>query len=646
MSSLAQYLETLDEYQRAIVRWCPRDGNLCVDAAAGSGKTRSIVGLASRLIVAHEVEPSRLILTTFSNRGAAVMRSRMEELLGKSLLPRIGTFHSVGLKVLRRCQPGRWEMSKCLDTDARTRGLDAPDGHTLWRAAVVFGRMPGTGADSTRAGNYAGEYQALADLWRARGVNDPWAIPKTTKLSENPPKFQKAWQMVNDAKHALSVWDFNDALEQYLHAVRQGQDEADVVVIDESQDNNQIQYAIAQAYRSRIILVGDVFQCLYRYRGAFLELARDAVGVLNAQKLYIPSNYRSRPEIVAAGNALLRKAPVPPDRDAEARRIAVSTGSPIVIRGGFVCDDDEAEYVAGQIETAISQGIAADRHLILCRTNALVGVYQAMLIDRGIPVAVAGAKPFFANKEALAVLCYCILARIDAWNSLERILNVPFRGISKETTMENARRLSSSLGGMIPALKRLGMIGKRPLETLADFLADLRASPWHEVGSKVVALLIADKESKKKDDMAPPDTDRPAIYAAAGKCASRFNDASEFLAFAQRTETAISLRPDDEAPRGRVLISTIHRAKGGEADFVFVPCSEGVLPHWRNGVAKEDVEDERRLLYVAITRAREQCVLLWNRQTHGRKGSSYAGKSRFFDAMLNVPRETLEGMNQ
>lgn len=638
---LSDYLESLDSYQRAVAAWSPRQGSLKVDAGAGSGKTRALIGLTARLILSREIDPDRLVLVTFSNNGASVMRGRLQALLPKNQMPRLGTFHSLGLRKLRELQPNRWEMRQCLDADAKTRNPDLCDNGFLWRCAVEFGRMPETKKRSLEIGKLSQEYARIADLWRARGVDDPWKVPET-KVAECPKKFREAWDMVNQEKAELEAWDFNDVLSAYLTAVQNGLDSADGVMVDESQDNSRKQLDIALALARWRALIGDTMQCVHVWRGAYPELFQNAEKIIDAKTIVLPANYRSTDAIVTAGKRVAQGKSVPAFA---VRKVDDATNeSSVKVMGGFLDNEEEAAWTAKMIESSIRSGVPPEAHLVLCRTNALMGTYQAAIIERGYQVAMAGGKSLFAQKEALVVMCYAILSRMDAWNSLEQVVNAPNRRLSRDATVSQARRLAPSSGGMIPALRRLAEAdGRKSLLDLAKFLQKLRDTPWPDVPSAVVQLLVVDKDLKKHEELATPEDDRPAVYRAAARVAEKFKTPMEFMDFVERMETAQTLRGDEAAPAGKVLISTIHRSKGSEADVVFVPSSDGVLPHWRS-IGTPELEDEVRLIYVAITRAKNRCVLTWNRQSHGQKGSCYSGEGRFLK-LLYVKSESVNAVN-
>jgi superfamily I DNA/RNA helicase len=271
LQALADLLARLDADQQKVAAWTPADGNLRVVAAAGSGKTTTISALVGNLI-AKGVDPSRIVVTTFTAKAGHELKNRIKPVVPAPAYAalRIGTFHSLALRGVRSLNPGNWQMRFNVDMPGKERAPDVPSGGILWRAITQFGTVPGTLAQSLRVPNAdPPSYARAVDLFRSDMIDDPASLTPSVLRNRGVrlTEFAKAWQMYLDAKRALGAWDYADCLAQYRDALGIGviPADADVVIVDEAQDNTQTQIEIARflaGTNGRVILVGDGRQCV------------------------------------------------------------------------------------------------------------------------------------------------------------------------------------------------------------------------------------------------------------------------------------------------------------------------------------------------------------------------------------------------
>jgi len=669
--ALTKALAKLDDEQRAVAAWVPSDGNLRIVAPAGSGKTQTITTLVAKLIDAERVDPKRVVMLTFGNKAAKVMSSRIGAMLPTSSVPeRICTYHRLALRSFKSIAPSKrpahqWNMANCLDTDGRTRSSQIPSGYVLWRCATEFGKMPGTGKPSLRVASSHEEvqrYQRFAGLCYSASFPSPESLNDYLVASGRhpPPEFGEAWEMVEEAKIKLSAWEFCDVIAEYARLLGDATlprpfDSADLVVVDETQDNDMVQMQIVQSLigaAGRVVLVGDGSQGIFSWRGADTDLFLHADKRFNAKTLFLRRNYRSLPPIVELGNAITAKKPWKLGPDCESTRtvaqntqntpnlpdrltatfdaageeppgFAMTTSvQPVIdaiylsvegmLNGGASVHDDVAAYIDGEIA---AKRAAASDFAVLTRTNAALTSFQASLAAHEIPVTLVGTSSLFEHREIGTFLAWCILSQMDAVNALELAAKFPNRYLGG-AFIDSVRERVTSGTGMIAAIEAVGNTlagekARRNAYALADDVLRLRALPWHAVHDTVLALLLpkASKDAKLRDGDSP-DEDKPALYKAAAKVVGKFPSAEAAYKFTEKCANLARTEGEDAESSGdaRVTLSTTHRFKGREARHVFLYCPAGSFPSSRSG--PKELEDERRLFYVAVTRAADRLTLV------------------------------------
>lgn len=614
-------VERLDDDQRAAaIEICNGAGNLRVCARAGSGKTSLLVTSIAAGLRAGKFKPEELILITFTAKAGKELRDRLAPLLPFGTLDsmRVGTFHALALRALRAHDgEDSWPMGRCLDTDKRDPGI--PSTGQLWSEVLGWKGISGLpegkkglDIDLAAAGLTQRDYSTAIDVWRSSEHVTKFNLDKT-KI----PKIWEAWDLYQQAKQAVSAWDFADTLTAW-HGHLLGNVNATtsirLVLVDEAQDNSWLQLDIARrlAASSRLVLVGDEAQAIFEWRGAFPSLFIHAEETLGAKTVCLPNNYRSGSKIVDIGNRVIEGASWCVGKPALAARptsgavgVLPGAGDPLI----------EAEDVAGRIAGVLLDGVPPEEFAILVRTNAYSGIFEAALIKRQIPAVIVGSLPFFQRKETLDFLAYCILAVGDSMPALGRIINRPKRLLGQAFVEKVGEHVAQ--GHPLP--EAVGVIGQTlpgskqrdAAYTLAQLLADLRAPPWVDAAKRIATLL-----TPKTHAVSDGDEDRAAMYAAASSVARSFDTAKDFAIFAVENEKKIAMLADGqvtgETLKGKVTISSIHKSKGLEWTYVFVPCSAGVFPHQRSTKSPARMEEERRLFYVASTRAKDALIFSWS----------------------------------
>lgn len=608
----------LNHEQSAVAAWLPGTHNLRVVAAAGSGKTTTTVALVANLLAAG-VPASKLVVTTFTNKAGGELVERLSRVVTQADLAAmaVGTFHSIALKALRA--QGGWSMDRCVDVGGRNE--QTPAAGTLWSRAVetqpirVLGGIAGVGAGEGAEREYPLAVEAEC---RSKGITYGTDAARKACEATGLPSLYEAWGLYEEQKRAHGCWDFADALQAYYELVKAGRD--NVVIVDEAQDNSLLQIAVATALSARgnLVLVGDVRQSIYEWRGAAPDLFLNADTTIGAHTLYLSTNYRSGQAIVDVGNRVADGQVWSLGPAANAGKGTLGT----VTVNGYADPSQEAEEVALDIESAIREGTAHEQVAILCRTRAMQGVYEAALLARRIPVAIVGGSSFFAGREWRDFAAYIALVNGGASAlDLKRVVRLQ-PGCGYFAAEAAGRAFNGNVQAALAAAVADARSAKvrESLNRLARFVLDASAQPFDVACDMVATRLCADVGHEEGDD------DARGAYTASAEIAKRFENAPYARAFAARCEgAALTLRDGDDAT-GRVVISTIHKAKGREWKVVYCNASAGLFPHARCEGNERRMAEERRLFYVAVTRAADRLHLTWVAQTAaGRE----AGESEF-----------------
>ena len=596
------YLDGLNDAQREAVE--ALDGPVLVLAGAGTGKTRVLTTRLAHLLYSGRARPYQILAVTFTNKAAREMRDRVENLVGgvaDGLW--LGTFHALGARMLRRHAElaGLRSNFTILDTDDQIRLLR----QILEAEQIDDKRWP------------ARMLISVIQRWKDKGLS-PEQLSASDAGEIANGRIIDIYRQYQERLSVLNAADFGDLL---LHCLRIFTANPDVladyqrlfqyILVDEYQDTNVAQYLwlrlLAQG-RHNICCVGDDDQSIYGWRGAevgnILKFEKDFPG---ARVIRLEQNYRSTPNILAAAAGLIARNE---GRLGKTLWTEAAGGEPVVIRG--VWDgDEEARMVGDDIETLQRAGHALNQIAILVRAGFQTREFEERFITLGLPYRVVGGPRFYEREEIRDAIAYLrVVHQQDDDLALERIINKPTRGVGKATIQAmHALERAQGVPLYIAAIKLVESDELRPASrrSLGRILDDFER--WRvqaETMSHVeLAQIILDEsgyttmwqESKKPEAPGKLENLKELIVAL-----EEFENLAGFL-----EHVSLVMENAENADDDMVSIMTLHSAKGLEFDTVFLPgWEEGLFPHQRsldeNGEA--GLEEERRLAYVGITRAR------------------------------------------
>ena len=622
-------LEGLNAQQVAAVT--DRGPALLIVAGAGSGKTKVLTHRIAHLLANKEAWPSQILAITFTNKAANEMKERVHSLLGNVADGMwIKTFHSACLQILRR------EASR-LGHDANFSVYDTGDTKALIKRLIresgsdIEGLKPQTVA--ARISNAKNELKDADDFYSLIDSSNP----KDRAIAEIFSQYQAALRKNN-------AFDFDDLIAETVYLFRSFPDIAAQyqrrfrhILIDEYQDTNHAQYSLIReltkpiadlhnepdpntgelAGPSAITVVGDSDQSIYAFRGADMrniaEFAKDFPG---SKTILLEQNYRSTQNILSAANAVISKNFDRPEKNLWSD---AGDGAKIVSFTGLD-ERGEAAYIVDQIQDLRRQGTAYRDMAVLYRTNALSPSLEAELKSQRVPYMVIGGLKFYERKEikdALAYLTAIANPRND--EAVRRILNEPSRGIGEKTELkiaELARRDESSFRQALLKTDSLSLGPKltAALNSFSKLLNDLDAMSVEAKIADVLsaALNLSGYRANLEDSRDPQDEARldnlDALIGQVSEYQRQYPEATiaEYLADIALAAAADEI--DDDS--GSISLMTLHTAKGLEYDVIFlVGLEQGTLPHVRSFDEPGGVAEERRLLYVGMTRAKQKLYL-------------------------------------
>ena len=604
-------LEGLNDAQREAA--ATLSGPVLILAGAGSGKTKTLTHRIANLI-ANGVAPREILALTFTNKAAREMRERLATLLGMensySFMPWMGTFHSICVKILR-IEAERVGLSKSFtiyDTDDRLalikramKDLKITDKSVKPKAAEA--------AISKAKNDGVGPEEYAADA----------VYPNQKKIAE-------IYERYEDMRKKADAVDFDDLLVEVAKMLRTQPDVREKwrtkfkhILIDEYQDTNHIQYEIVKMLvndERNICCVGDDWQSIYSWRGAdftnILNFERDFSG---AKVIKLEENYRSTQNILDAAQKVITKNTQRSDKELYTKS---GKGEPVEIHGARD-EHDEAQWVAMQIKRS---GRPLSNFAVLYRTNAQSQAFERAFMEYRLPYKLVGGVRFYDRKEIKDIVAYLhLIVNPHDVVSLQRVVNVPARGIGA-VSME--RILNGEIQLLSPKILRA-------YENFLGVLKDLRAK--NERGMAPADLIeellrkICYREYLEDGDKLKAEERNENLTALVGE-AGAYSTLDEFLA-----DAALMSSADESATGEAVTLMTLHAAKGLEFPVVFlVGMEEGLMPHVRaSEEAPEDVEEERRLAYVGMTRAMRELYLSYAQSRFMYGGRTYNFPSRFLN---------------
>ncbi|MCB5424229.1 UvrD-helicase domain-containing protein [Altererythrobacter sp. CC-YST694] len=640
-ADLPPYARGLNAPQREAV--LTTEGPVLMLAGAGTGKTAALTARLAHLVATRRAWPSEILCVTFTNRAAREMRHRVGQLIGDAVegMPWLGTFHSICAKMLRRHAElaGLQSNYTIIDTDDQLR---------LLKQMIVEQNL-----DEKRWP--ARQLAGLIDRWKNRGLN-----PEDLDAGENESyangKGQQFYRLYQDRLKALNACDFGDLMLHMLNIFRkhrevleQYQQRFKYIMVDEYQDTNAVQYLwlrlLAQA-RKNICVVGDDDQSIYSWRGAevanILRFEKDFPG---AKVIRLEQNYRSTPDILGAASGLI---------SANSERLGKTlwterNGGDRVRVIGVWDAPEEARRVGEEIERLEREGAPLDQVAILVRAQYQTREFEDRFIQIGLNYKIIGGFRFYERAEIRDALAYLrVIAQPQDDLAFERIYNQPKRGLGAkalEAMHRHARATGLPLAAAALQLAGTDELPKRAAATIAALMGSFVR--WRELAEQTTPAELLRTLLDETGYNAMLQAERSA------EASGRLENLSELARAMEDYQTLgeflehVSLVMDNDASDDgeKVTIMTMHAAKGLEFDNVFLPgWEEGVFPSQRaldeGGLAS--LEEERRLAYVAITRARRRCTILHasNRRIYGQWTSSIP--SRFIAELpdTHIEQET------
>jgi DNA helicase-2/ATP-dependent DNA helicase PcrA len=630
------------------------EGPVLVVAGAGSGKTRVLTYRIAHLIRDHQVAPDSILAITFTNKAADEMKQRVAALVGGVVRSMwVSTFHSACVRILRR------EATR-LGYRSGFTIYDEADSLRLLKMVVKDldldpKRFPERAMKAviSKAKNELVDYESFADQGDGffhEQVADVYRLYQQRLLEASAMDFDDLLMITVELFAA-----FPDVLAAYQSRFR-------YVLVDEYQDTNRAQYMFVQqltATHRNLCVVGDSDQSIYKFRGADIRNIRDfEKDYPDARVVVLEQNYRSTETILDAANAVIanntRRTPkyLWSDR---------GRGVPIT-RYEAEDEHDEAGFVADEVEKLQTEGYNLADVAVFFRTNAMSRVIEEVFVRRGVPYTVVGSVKFYDRKEVKDALAYLrAILNPDDEVSLKRIINEPRRGIGS-TTVAHVDRFTQTHGiTFFEGLSRAGEIhqlGNRAQRQVLEFVALMNSlrdrAAEAGVGAAVQAVLddtgmLATLEMERTIEAMGRVENLKELAGVAAEF-ERSNEGAmigdeEFdtldhlrrLGLFLETTALVADIDEWEEGAGAVTLMTLHTAKGLEFPVVFiVGMEDGVFPHMRSLGDPEELEEERRLAYVGVTRAQDRLYLTsaWNRMLFG--GSSYNPPSRF---LIEVPEQ-------
>lgn len=674
-------LEGLSPSQReAVVNY---NGASLIIAGAGSGKTRVLTTRIAWML-AQGVSPSSILALTFTNKAAREMRERIEKLVGpQARYIRMGTFHSVFARILRE----------------NAAKLGYPESYTIYEPSDVKNLIKTIAMDMDL---YVRDMDASSSVYKPQNVAARISMAKNCLIT--PAAYRANAVLMGEDREARmpafadiyaeyctrckrnGAMDFDDLLLQTNILLRdapevleQYQNQFKYILVDEYQDTNMAQYIIVRRLalkHSNVSVVGDDAQSIYAFRGAKIE------NILSFQRDYpdakvykLEQNYRSTQTIVEAANSLIAHN----SRRLEKKCFSAAEVGEKIRLVRVVEDSYEAVEVAMDIKDRAREGAEWRDFAILYRTNKQHGMFESALSRRGIPYRVYKGMSLLEHKDVRNLIAYLsVILNPNDDESFKRIINYPARGIGDTTIQriaEIARQRNTSMWHAVDELVRgaeaLGQVEKVVVRKVADFVKMINELSLMRVemgvcdfAKEVIARsgILHELEKEKKPEN---DTAKDYLDQLLAMMSSYEDECDREMTEGLREEDAtptidewmqnimLQTDQDSEDDGNRVTLMTVHSAKGLEYDYIYiVGMEEGLFPSSRSVESMQELEEERRLMYVAITRAKKAAMLSFSelRRVWGKTESASPSRflkeidSKWMDANFDI--EELSGRNR
>ncbi len=635
------YLDGLNAEQIEAVE--SLDGPVLVLAGAGTGKTRVLTTRIAHLLATGRTRPAEILAVTFTNKAAREMRERVGAMVGKAVegMPWLGTFHSIGVKILRR-------HAELVSLKSDFTILDTDDQIRLLKQVIVA-------ADIDEKRWPARLFAAIIDNWKNRGLA-PADVPAGDAGSFAEGRGKALYAAYQERLKTLNAADFGDLLLENLRLFRayadvlaRYQERFRYMLVDEYQDTNVAQYLwlrlLAQGSKN-LCCVGDDDQSIYGWRGAevdnILRFEKDFPG---AKVIRLERNYRSTGHILAAASHLIAHNE---GHLGKTLRTEGEAGEKVTVTGAWD-SEEEARAIGEEIEALARKGHKLSQIAILVRASFQMREFEDRFVTLGLPYRVIGGPRFYERAEIRDALAYfrCVCSTTDDL-AFERIVNVPKRGlgdVALRTLHDYSRMNRVSLMEAARALVETEELKAKPRGALRDLIASfdrwrgqLDAMPHTELAEIVLdeSGLTGMWQNERTADAAG----RLENLKELVRSMEAFENMRGFL-----EHIALVMDVESGEAKDAVNLMTLHAAKGLEFDTVFLPgWEEGLFPHQRSldEQGRAGLEEERRLAHVGLTRARKHARICFasNRRIHGLWTSNVP--SRFLDELPEAHVEVRE----
>lgn len=639
--------DTLNEQQKEAV--LHTEGPLLILAGAGSGKTRVLTHRIAYLIEEKGINPWNILAITFTNKAAGEMRERVDNLVGfgsESIW--VSTFHSMCVRILRR-------HIDLLGFDTNFTIYDTDDQKTLMKDICKLLQI------DTKLFRERSLLAAISQAKNELVTPEEFRIQAQGDFSRQ--KIASVYEEYEKQMRANNALDFDDLL---VKAVQLFQTQADVldyyqerfryIMVDEYQDTNTVQFELVRLLSAKyrnLCVVGDDDQSIYKFRGANIRNILDFEQVFpDAKVIKLEQNYRSTSNILNAANAVIRHNHGRKDKTLWTDN---GEGDKINVRQ-FDTAFDEAEYIVGDIRERVESGKAAyNDHAILYRTNAQSRMFEEKFVTANIPYKIVGGINFYARREIKDLLAY--LKTIDNGRddlAVRRIINVPKRGIGLTSINRVQEYASGREIGFYEALRAVDLIpnigrGASKLESFVALIEHFKTDAKELTISELMQEILEETgyiESLKEEGSEEAESRIENIDELISKitayeetCEDR-DEPATLNGFLEEVTLVADIDSLDES-NDYVVLMTLHSAKGLEFPHVYLAGMEdGIFPSYMTITADdpEEVEEERRLCYVGITRAEEELTLTCARRRMIRGETQYNKMSRF---LKEIPMELL-----
>ena len=637
----------LNDSQRAAVEYC--DGPSLVIAGAGSGKTRVLTYKVAYLLE-KGIMPWNILALTFTNKAANEMRQRINAIAGdnRAQYIRMGTFHSVFSRILRvEAERIGYSQNFTIYDDADQKSLikaiikELGLNDKVYKPSTVASRISMAKNNIITPDDYANDRAIM-----------------TRDFETHMPDVAKVYKAYSERCRMANAMDFDDLLTNTYLLLQENPDVLEkyatafeYILVDEYQDTNAVQQkivALLASRHNRICAVGDDAQSIYAFRGANIDNMLGFETAFKGTKVFkLEQNYRSTKRIVAAANSLIRHNMRQIKKDVFSEN---DEGEKLLLNMAY-SDKEEASIVCSEIKhTMKKQGCDYNEFAILYRTNAQSRSFEEALRKSSMPYKIYGGLSFYQRKEIKDVIAYFrLVANPDDEEALKRVINYPARGIGN-TTMQKitaaAATAGTSLWSVINAPQHSGLnLGAATLkkteafrQLIASFIERIQTDDAYSLGydiikeSGIAAELYADKEP---ESIARQENLEEFLNSLQDFVESRKDDAEQqrnilITDFLQEVSLLTDLESSEDDTQKKVNLMTIHSAKGLEFPHVFiVGLEENIFPSPMALNSQRELEEERRLLYVAITRAEKSCTLSCARNRYRYGKMEFDTPSRF-----------------